>query len=125
MPDRTYCYPGSNVLKNKKNITNVKELYDAEIHYTSYRLYELQKSPITGRFDFKHLCAIHKHIFRICMNGQENPAQLISEKEICSAEFNSFKIMRKIFSAGIIQNAMPVSITKTNLLRPWFPTMLI
>lgn len=64
MPDRTYCYPGSNVLKNKKNITDARELYDAEIHYTSYRLYELQKSPVTGRFDFKHLCAIHKHIFQ-------------------------------------------------------------
>lgn len=64
MPDQTYCYPDSNVLRNRKNIRDAKELYDAEIHYTSYRLYELQKSPITGRFDFKHLCAIHRYIFQ-------------------------------------------------------------
>ncbi|MEE0920670.1 MAG: Fic family protein [Lachnospiraceae bacterium] len=59
-----YCYPNSTVLINKKNIQNAKEFLKAEIHYTAYRLYALQNSEVKGKFDFKHLCKIHKDIFQ-------------------------------------------------------------
>ncbi len=41
MADNKYCYPNSNVLKNKLNITNKKYLFEAEVQLTSIRLQEL------------------------------------------------------------------------------------
>lgn len=64
MPDRKYCYPNSKVLKNKLNITDKNELFEAEKELTAIRLKELQDDPINGKFDFKHLKAIHKYIFQ-------------------------------------------------------------
>ncbi len=34
MPDRKYCYPNSKVLKNKLNITDKNELFEAEKELT-------------------------------------------------------------------------------------------
>lgn len=64
MPDSRYCYPGSDVLINKLNITNAKELMEAEIQLTSIRLQELQENPLRGGYDFEHLKAIHRYIFQ-------------------------------------------------------------
>ncbi|MBR1390491.1 MAG: Fic family protein [Lachnospiraceae bacterium] len=64
MTDVRYCYPDSNVLINKLNITNRQELFEAEVELTSIRLQELQQEPIKGDFDFNHLKAIHKYIFQ-------------------------------------------------------------
>lgn len=64
MPDSTYCYPNSDVLKNKLNITDSNELFEAEKELTAIRLRELQGNPIKGNFDFNHLKAIHKYIFQ-------------------------------------------------------------
>lgn len=64
MPDSKYCYPNSDVLINKLNITNQKDLYDAEVQLTSIRLQELQKNPIKGKYDFNHLKSIHRYIFQ-------------------------------------------------------------
>lgn len=60
----TYCYPNSHVLKNKLGITDTKALQAAEIEVTSASLFELQQQPVTGNFDFKHLCKIHEQIFQ-------------------------------------------------------------
>lgn len=64
MPDSKYCYPNSNVLKNKLNITDDKVLFEAEKELTTIRLKELQSNPIRGKYDFSHLKAIHKYIFQ-------------------------------------------------------------
>lgn len=64
MSDRTYCYPGTNLLKNIPGITDPQELFWAEAEFTSERLLELQKQPMKGRFDFRHLYNIHKYIFQ-------------------------------------------------------------
>ena len=64
MHDKKYCYPNSNVLINKKNITDARELFQVEVEYAGIRLLELQGNPIKGNFDFKHLCKIHKYIFQ-------------------------------------------------------------
>ena len=64
MNDSKYCYPNSNVLKNKLNIRNGKELFDAEKKLTLIRLQELQSNPIVGNFDFEHLKNIHYYIFQ-------------------------------------------------------------
>ena len=64
MPDKTYCYPDSNVLKNKLNIKDSNVLFEAEKELTYIRLLELQTNPIKGSFDYNHLKAIHQYIFQ-------------------------------------------------------------
>lgn len=51
MPDKTYCYPNSDVLINKLNIRNQADLFEAEKELTYIRLKELQDHPIKGEFD--------------------------------------------------------------------------
>lgn len=64
MPDNKYCYPGSDVLKNKLGITDADELFEVEKELTSIRLQELEMEPVNGDFSFQHLRKIHKYIFQ-------------------------------------------------------------
>ena len=59
-----YRYPNSNVLINKLGITSKKDLLNAEVRLTYIRLKELEIKPLKGKYDFKHLKAIHKYIFQ-------------------------------------------------------------
>lgn len=59
-----YCYPGTNVLKNRLGIRDSDKLHDMERGLTFFRLASLEKSPIKGSFDLDHLKRIHKHIFQ-------------------------------------------------------------
>lgn len=58
-----YCYPDSNVLKNKLNIRDNKLLKTAEEEITLIKQMELLKNPIKGNFTKAHLISIHKFIF--------------------------------------------------------------
>ena len=58
-----YCYPDSNVLKNKLNIRENKLLKTAEEEITLIKQMELLKNPIRGNFSKAHLMNIHKFIF--------------------------------------------------------------
>ena len=58
-----YCYPDSNVLKNKLNIRDNKLLKTAEEEITLIKQMELLKNPIKGNFSKAHLVNIHKFIF--------------------------------------------------------------
>ncbi len=58
-----YCYPDSNVLKNKLNIRDNKLLKTAEEEITLIKQMELLKNPIKGNFSRAHLMNIHKFIF--------------------------------------------------------------
>ncbi|MCL2512743.1 MAG: Fic family protein [Oscillospiraceae bacterium] len=58
-----YCYPDSNVLRNKLEIKDAKILDEAERRLTGLNLLEIKANPIKGKFDLKHLKAIHKYIF--------------------------------------------------------------
>ena len=64
MPDSKYCYPNTDVLKNKLNIKNAQTLFKAEERLTSLRLQELQDKPVSGKFDFEHLKKIHEYVFQ-------------------------------------------------------------
>lgn len=64
MSDHVYCYPGSNVLINKRNIRTGGQLKEAETLYVSARLAGLQAEPVKGGFDFGHLCRIHGYLFQ-------------------------------------------------------------
>ena len=58
MPDNKYCYPNSNILRNKLQIQDKDKLLQAEIHMTGNRMIELQNNSVSGKFDFQHLCDI-------------------------------------------------------------------
>ena len=59
-----YCYPGTDVLKNKMDYQDHDQLKSFETVMTAVRIAELQKKPIVGKFDLKHLQEIHKYIFQ-------------------------------------------------------------
>ena len=58
-----YCYPNTNVLKNKLNIRDHKLLKSAEEEITLIKQMELLKNPMKGNFSKSHLMNIHKFIF--------------------------------------------------------------
>ena len=58
-----YCYPDSNVPKNKLNIRDNKLLKTAEEEITLIKQMELLKNPIKGNFSKAHFMNIHKFIF--------------------------------------------------------------
>jgi cell filamentation protein len=59
----SYCYPKTNVLKNKLGIKNDNALTIAEREITSLKLLKLFNMPIINEFNFETLCKIHKFIF--------------------------------------------------------------
>lgn len=61
--DEQYCYPHSNVLKNKLDITDSDKLVNAERELTSLKLAAAKLNYIKGRFDFDHLRRIHRYLF--------------------------------------------------------------
>jgi cell filamentation protein len=58
-----YCYPGSDVLKNKLNIRDRDELKQAEEEITALKQYMLMESPIKGRFTKTQLVNINRFLF--------------------------------------------------------------
>jgi cell filamentation protein len=59
-----YVYPGTNVLRNLRDIRGADQLNEFEAIATTRRMVELEHEPIQGRFDTRHLQAIHQHIFQ-------------------------------------------------------------
>lgn len=57
-----YCYPGTDVLKNKLDIKDRAKLEELENALIIFKIYELRKKGITGSFDLKHLLSIHEYL---------------------------------------------------------------
>ena len=62
--DDTYCYPGTDVLRNKAEITNAEDLDTYEGELSTLRSIEILESPIAGQFDLAHLQRIHLALFQ-------------------------------------------------------------
>lgn len=58
-----YCYPDSDVLKNKLNIRDHSELKQAEEEFVAVKQLVLLQEPIKGRFTMTHLLHIHRFLF--------------------------------------------------------------
>lgn len=58
-----YCYPDTNILKNKFNIRDFELLKKVEEEITVVKQLELLQNPIKGNFTKTHLLNIHKFIF--------------------------------------------------------------
>jgi cell filamentation protein len=61
MSEDPYVYPGTEVLKNKLGLTDFEELDRWEREYVVKRF---RDGAPTGKFDLKHLRAIHHHLFQ-------------------------------------------------------------
>lgn len=59
-----YVYPGTDVLRNLRDIRAAEQLSRAEAIATARRIAELQRNPKIGSFDAQHLQSIHRHIFK-------------------------------------------------------------
>lgn len=64
--DNIYCYPGTDVLKNKFDIRDKTKLDAVERDLTALRIKELviNTNIINYSFDLKHLQKLHKYIFQ-------------------------------------------------------------
>ena len=62
--DDTYCYPGTDVLRNKAEITDANELDTYEGELSTLRSIEILENPIAGQFDLAHLQRIHLALFQ-------------------------------------------------------------
>jgi fido (protein-threonine AMPylation protein) len=59
-----YLYPGTNVLKNLRGLTDPEHLERFEARRTHQPIAELIDNPLSGGFDLAHLKAIHRYIFQ-------------------------------------------------------------
>ncbi len=62
--DDTYCYPSTDVLRNKAEITDANELDAYEGELSTLRSIEILENPIAGQFDLAHLRRIHLALFQ-------------------------------------------------------------
>ena len=62
--DDTYCYPGTDVLRNKAEITNAEDLDAYEGELSTLRSIEILENPLAGQFDLAHLQRIHLALFQ-------------------------------------------------------------
>lgn len=58
-----YCYPDTDVLKNRLNIHDRDELKQAEEEFSAVRQLALLRQPLQGRFTKSHLRRIHRFLF--------------------------------------------------------------
>jgi cell filamentation protein len=59
----SYCYPGTDVLKNKLGIKDGDALTMAEREITSLKLLKLYNTPVFEEFNLETLCKIHEIVF--------------------------------------------------------------
>ena len=62
--DETYCYPGTDVLRNKAEITDANELDAYEGEPSTLRSIEILENPLVGQFDLALLQRIHFALFQ-------------------------------------------------------------
>ena len=62
--DAKYCYPGTNVLKNKLDIRDLDTLHEAERDYSAVRQAELVGQGVTGDFSFKPVSYTHLDVYK-------------------------------------------------------------
>jgi cell filamentation protein, protein adenylyltransferase len=61
--DDPYVYPGTDVLRNVRDIRDGDELEEFEARLTLLRGLQLASVPIAGEYDLAHLQAFHQYLF--------------------------------------------------------------
>lgn len=75
-----YCYPDTDILRNRLGIMDDKKLRVAEADYVSLNLAELAREDTERTFDFKELCRMHYRIFRDIFDWAGKPRVINIEK---------------------------------------------
>lgn len=99
--DGTYCYPGTNVLKNKLNIHDRGTLSDAERSISLVRMIELEDHPVNGNYDLDHLKEIHKVLFGDIFEwaGKLRTVDISKGTMFCKCEYienNAIKLFKEL-----------------------------
>ena len=108
MADRIYCYPNSDVLKNKIGIQDMEKLQRLERLLTMLRILELVDKPIQGKFDLQHLCLIHRYIFQDVYDwaGEIRKVDIAKGSMFCNVKFiesQAAEIFKKLKSEDYLQ----------------------
>ena len=108
MADRIYCYPNSDVLKNKIGIQDMEKLQRLERRLTMLRILELVDKPIQGKFDLQHLCLIHRYIFQDVYDwaGEIRKVDIAKGRMFCNVKFiesQAAEIFKKLKSEDYLQ----------------------
>lgn len=71
--DTIYCYPGTDILKNKLDIEDAAELAAYEAEISNQRAQE----PIPeGDLNYAYYCALHKHLFQDVYDWAGEPRKI-------------------------------------------------
>src|SRR5581483_2543886 len=96
--DTIYCYPGTDVLRNKLDIKDAKELANFEAEISNQRAQE----PIPWRnLDYAYYCALHRHLFQDVYDWAGEPRKIRIGKQgswFCFPE-NIDAEMTKLFAS--------------------------
>ncbi len=108
MADRIYCYPNSDVLKNKIGIQDMEKLQRLERRLTMLRILELVDKPIQGKFDLQHLCLIHRYIFQDVYDwaGEIRKVDIAKGSMFCNVKFiesQAAEIFKKLKGEDYLQ----------------------
>ena len=130
--DSKYCYPNSFVLINKLNLSDTRELSEAERQITALNLLEIKEKPVRGKFDMKHLRDIHRAIFKEIYSwaGQIRTVDIAKGNQFCLSqhiETYAEEIFVKLSEENFLVNAgvekMPERLTyylsEINVLHPF------
>ena len=84
-----YCYPNSDILKNKMGIKDSTELDKVEVEFACNAIYELSITPLAGEYDFVHLCNFHLFIFRDLYDwaGKPRTCNIAKTNLFCLAQY--------------------------------------
>lgn len=99
-----YLLPGTEVLRNKLNLTVQAVLDEAEGDFASLRLRELAQSQIEGDYGVRHFLSFHRYIFQDLYDWAGEPRRMNIVKEEpalggLSVEYADYPDIRRELSA--------------------------
>ncbi len=97
--DPEYCYPGTDVLRNKLGIHDPAVLTSAEAGFALLRTVELDIRPVEGCFDIGHLKEVHRRLFSDLYDwaGEIRTAEMSNDILSCPCR-NILSCLDSIFS---------------------------
>ena len=115
--DARYCYPNSNVLKNKLGITEAEALHVAEREITSFKMAAIRIHGLPGAFDFKHLLKIHKYLFEDIYDwaGKVRQVDISKGNAFCHFAYiqnNANKLFQELRDENFLKNTATEDIPK-------------
>lgn len=101
-----YLIPGTQVLRNRFNLSTQEDLDEAEGNFAALRLRELAQKPIPGDYGVRHYLSFHRYIFQDLYDWAGEPRKMNIMKEEpalggLSIEYTDYPDIRKALSATL------------------------